>query len=187
MNNANAAVGDAERLMAQMLMLARVDAASKEAAGDATCNLSEIARGVCEDFVLQLSTSNQGDIDLGFHSDGDLLIRGEQTLVQEVIRNLIDNAVKHGGKNLKIDVSVERERGFGAVSVQDNGVGMRRGEQSQTRELLKVSAGKSTHNSGIGLTIVQEILNLLSGRIEFGNGAEGRGTKARVFLQLAEV
>ena len=185
-NNANAAVGDAERLMAQMLMLARLDSASKEAAGDETCNLSEIARGVCEDFVLQLSTSDQKDIDLGFHSDGDLLIRGEQTLVQEVIRNLIDNAVKHGGENLKIDVSVEREQDFGALSVQDNGVGMRRSDQPRSQSPSKDLINASTANSGIGLTIVQEILNLLSGRIEFGKGTEGRGTKARVLLQLAE-
>ena len=184
-NNANIAVGDAERLMGQMLMLARLDTASKEAASIETSDLSEIARGVCEDFVLQLSNSQQSDIDLGFHSKGKLRIRGEQTLVQEIIRNLIDNAVKHGGKNLQIDVSVESQGEFGTVSIADNGVGMQRGLPALLQDVQTPPTDGTATHSGIGLTIVQEILNLLSGRIEFSPGANGRGTTVRVFLRLA--
>lgn len=184
--NANIAVGDAERLMAQMLMLARLDAASKEAASKETCNLSNIARGVCEDFVLQLSNGRQNDIDLGFQTEGDLLIRGEQTLVQEVIRNLVDNSVRHGGGDLKIDVNVQRQGNFGVVSVHDNGIGMKTGEVPRSSEPQKLSTMESTVNSGIGLTIVREILNLLSGRMELSKGADGCGTTVRVLFQLAE-
>ena len=185
-SNANNAVGDAERLMAQMLILARIDAASKETLSAETCNLSAIARGVCEDFVLQLSYGNQDEVDLGFHTDGDLPVRGEQTLVQEVVRNLIDNAVKHGGKNLEIDVNIHRQGRFGVVSIQDNGIGIKRGEAPQMLEQQPISSANPAVHSGIGLTIVREILNLLSGRIEFSNGRDGRGTTARVLLQIAD-
>ncbi|NKB50673.1 MAG: HAMP domain-containing protein [Rhizobiaceae bacterium] len=185
-NNANIAVGDAERLMAQMLLLARLDAASKETLSSETCNLSDIARDVCEDFVLQLSNSGQNDIDLGFHSDGDLLVLGEKTLVQEVIRNLIDNAVRHGGPNLEIDVHVQRRGESGVVSINDNGVGFKRPDKALPAVAKSGASTTTNADSGIGLTIVREILNLLSGQIEFGEGPGGRGTAAHVHLKLSQ-
>ncbi|MEP0942975.1 MAG: sensor histidine kinase [Rhizobiaceae bacterium] len=186
--NANIAVSDAERLMGQMLLLARLDAASKEAVTEQTCDLTEVARGVCEDFVLQFSNNGRGDIDLGFNSKGALQVRGEKTLVQEVIRNLIDNAVKHGGNDLKIDVSVEQSHGDGIVVIHDNGVGMKPSQMnsSAAQDAAAKPGDSVSEHAGIGLTVVREILNLLSGRIEFNNGKEGRGTIARVSFRTAE-
>ena len=183
--NANVAVSDAERLMGQMLLLARLDAASKEALIGQTCDLADVARGVCEDFVLQLSNSGRTDVDLGFHSNGALHVQGEKTLVQEVIRNLVDNAVKHGGGNLEIDVNVEQSQGRGLVTIRDNGVGMKSGSKELAPASASMAGKKESEHAGIGLTVVREILNLLSGRIEFNNGPKGRGTIAHVSFKTA--
>jgi two-component system sensor histidine kinase TctE len=182
--DANNAVSDAERLMSQMLLLARVDTTSKAELSSLQCNLTDIARGVCEDFVLQLANSTKRDIDLGFHADADIWVRGEKTLVQEVIRNLVDNAIKHGGDDLAIDVYVEGSDVEGFVIIRDNGRGMKL-ENDACLPLSSASfSGTPAKNSGIGLTIVQEILNLLSGRVEFSTGEEGRGTVARVSFRI---
>lgn len=183
--NANVAVSDAERLMGQMLLLARLDAASKEAVIEQTCDLADVARGVCEDFVLQLANNGRTDVDLGFHSDGALKVRGEKTLVQEVIRNLVDNAVKHGGGNLEIDVSVEKAHGRGLLTIRDNGVGMKSASKEAKPSPHAATPKEESEHAGIGLTVVREILNLLSGRIEFDNGSSGRGTVAHVSFKSA--
>ena len=184
--NANVAVSDAERLMGQMLLLARLDAASKEALIEQTCDLTDVARGVCEDFVLQLSNDGRTDIDLGFHSNGVLNVQGEKTLIQEVIRNLVDNAVKHGGGNLEIDVNVEQSEDRGTVTIRDNGVGMRSALQQVDSVPRSTIKKEDSGHAGIGLTVVREILNLLSGRIEISNGPEGRGTIAHVSFKTAD-
>ena len=178
--NANIAVSDAERLMGQMLLLARLDAASKEALIEQTCDLDEVARGVCEDFVLQLSNNARADVDLGYHGGESLQVQGEKTLIQEVVRNLVDNAIKHGGGDLAIDVKVQRSGDQGIVAIQDNGVGMKTTSQASNPQ----QTNEASENAGIGLTIVREILNLLSGKIEIESDVH-QGTIARVSFKLA--
>ena len=115
-----------------------------------------------------------------------LNVQGEKTLIQEVIRNLVDNAVKHGGGNLKIDVNVEQSEDRGMVTIRDNGVGMRSALQQIDSAPLSTIKKEDSGHAGIGLTVVREILNLLSGRIEISNGLEGRGTIAHVSFKTAE-
>lgn len=187
-DNANHAVGDAERLMAQMLLLARIDATSRAEMSAETCELSAIARGVCEDFVLQLSNAGRTAIDLGFHAEQDVWIKGEKTLVQEVVRNLIDNSIKHGEagsgqSTLHIDVSVAAVDGHGDIVVEDNGPGFAWQETTQSAQASgagpALQGTQSRHGgSGIGLTIVREILHLLSARIRFVGNGNGNGNMA---------
>lgn len=167
--NAHSAVGDAERLMGQMLLLARLDASSREKLQSDTCDLTQVAREVCEEFVLQLSAQGRGDIDLGFETAGPCIVQSEETLTREVVRNLLDNAVKHGGghKASKIDVMVEIDDVRGLINVTDDGEGF---------DLL--AAGKSTsaaiqpafvasgNGSGLGLAIVRDILGLVGGELK---------------------
>jgi len=202
-DNANHAVGDAERLMAQLLLLARVDATSRAEINAETCELSAIARGVCEDFVLQLSNTGRQDIDLGFHAPSEVWIKGEKTLVQEVIRNLIDNSIKHGSRSgnngnngngntgLHIDVSVDATSSSGKLIVEDDGPGFAmnvaadQSKTSQTERVRDATQGRS-NGSGIGLTIVREILNLMAAKIHFESAANNQiaGTRAIVSFGL---
>ncbi|MFK7903304.1 MAG: sensor histidine kinase, partial [Nitratireductor sp.] len=123
--NARYAVDDAERIMAQLLLLARLDAVSKNEIRTKTCDLSALSREVCEEFVLRMSQSAQKDmnIDIGFESEEAVFVYADETLVKEVVRNLVDNAIKHGGKSSKIDVIVAKQNLLGSICVQDHGAG----------------------------------------------------------------
>lgn len=167
--NAHSAVDDAERLMRQMLLLARLDASSREKLQSDTCDLTQVAREVCEEFVLQLSAAGKGDVDLGFEAAGPCMVRSEETLTREVIRNLVDNAVKHGGGQgaSRVDVKVESGKAYGLIHVTDDGDGFDFAATSKNRPEAKYPAfSTSDNNSGLGLAIVQDILGLVGGQLK---------------------
>lgn len=172
--NARNSVDDAERIMAQLLLLASLDAVSKNEIRQKTCDLSAITRGVCEEFVTRFSSTTLPEIDIGFESGEAIQIFADETLLRELVRNLIDNAIKHGGASSQIDVAVFREGNNGIISVQDYGNGFdpkKIFSRSNFRKKLTgdVSgnvAGNITGNvSGIGLSIVKEIVELFEGEI----------------------
>jgi len=164
--NANKAVGDAERLMGQMLLLSRIDALSRRELAQESCDLVAVAREVCEEFVLRFSGQATVEVDLGFNGEGVVNVDADKTLTQEVIRNLVDNAIKHGGKAAKVDVSVTRTGNEGVVSIRDYGEGFDLEtalHDTKSRSLVRASSPKC--GAGIGLTIVREIVELLNGKL----------------------
>ena len=164
--NAHTAVGDAERLMSQLLLLAKIDSASRENLKAETCNLEDIARDVCEDFVLQLSNNGNKTADLGFEAKGPTNIQADATLTQEVVRNLIDNAIKHGGPKPHIDVSVYRENSRIILEVRDDGPGfILPKSHSRSKAEEKKQFHSNMEGTGLGLSIVREILNLMDGEL----------------------
>ncbi|MEO0497585.1 MAG: sensor histidine kinase, partial [Pseudomonadota bacterium] len=189
-HNAQKAVGDAERLMGQMLLLSRIDTLSGEELQSQSCDLTAIARDVCEEFILRLSHQADMDFDLGFQGDGQVVIKGDKTLVQEVVRNLIDNAIKHSGPTPRVDVIVAHSNcdpgsdvdvaTKGVLFVRDQGMGfdLRTVLRNSMRHHPTTSSSNETHLSrgaGIGLTIVHEIVNLLGGQLSGQNQMSSTG------------
>jgi two-component system sensor histidine kinase TctE len=184
---AHTAVGDAERLMAQLLLLARLDAVSKEEIQAATCDLTTVAREVCEEFFLRLSHSANENIDLGFEGAEPIWVFADQTLVQEVVRNLIDNAIKHGGKTTKIDVNVSRQQANGVLSVYDNGNGFDPKIINANTEDVSISANTSIgKGTGIGLSIVKEIVELFGGKLAASKTAHTNGMVVKAAFKLTK-
>ncbi|WP_162150944.1 sensor histidine kinase [Ahrensia sp. 13_GOM-1096m] len=165
-DRAGKAVNDAERLMYQMLLLAQLDAASKQKLQEQKCDLTSVARDACNDFILQLSHNKRSDVDLGFHTDGDINVRGDKTLIQEIVRNLIDNAIKHSGSPSHIDVEITANNKYGILKVSDQGCGF--DEQflaSEIDEQLGSLKNADKTNFGLGLSIVKDIVKLHGGKI----------------------
>ena len=165
--NAKNAVGDAERLMGQMLLLSRLDTLSRDELGKKKCDLSAVTRDVCEEFILRLSNQSDLNVDLGFRGDPKVQIRADGTLIQEVVRNLIDNSIKHSGKNPKIDVSVTLVDDAGVLSIVDHGTGFEF-DRMLNRDKPRYEYGPpiTGNNAGIGLKIVRDIVELLDGSLE---------------------
>ena len=179
--DAQIAVGDAERLMSQMLLLARIDASSKREMQSQTCNLTSITKKVCEDTVLQLSNSNRLDVDLGYTGKDDLQIIGDKTLIQEVVRNLIDNAMKHGGANVQIDVSVTRSEKHIALEISDDGPQFEMPSFEKTAA-MQVKHKRKRNSNGFGLSIVKDILDLFDAKLVYQACPLGQGKTIKVIF-----
>ena len=182
-SDAQTAVDDTERMMTQLLTLARIDASSIKELKQSKSDLSQITRKVCEDTVLQLSNRNKSHVDIGYSGTDDLNIYGEANLVQEVIRNLIDNAIKHGGDNLVIDVSVYKSGDRAVLDVYDNGPMF---DLPSDEKEANVMSDKGKSLNGFGFAVIYEILNIFDGNITLEKPPTKPGKSISVQFKLAD-
>lgn len=110
-------------------------------------------------------------------SDG-LAVRGNANLLYSVLRNLTDNVINYAGENIEIDLNTVGEKdGLVYFSFADNGRGI--DNDSHLNRLFerfyRVDEGRTrnTGGSGLGLSIVRNILSLHGGSITAKNRAEG--------------
>ena len=104
-------------------------------------------------------------------------------LVTRAIRNIIDNAVKHGGRGR---VRVRREGEQALIEVEDNGPGIPGEDIERVMEgfvRLESSRNRATGGTGLGLTIARSILRQEGGDLRLENRQEG-GLKACLSLPI---
>ncbi|KPU43780.1 sensor protein KdpD [Oxobacter pfennigii] len=105
-----------------------------------------------------------------------LLIPMDGTLIEQVIINLMENAIKHSGENTTIDVNVKKENNFAVFEVSDNGEGISENDFPYLFESYVPNGKKSSDSSrgmGIGLSICMSIIKAHNGKIEAANKKEG--------------
>lgn len=112
-------------------------------------------------------------------------IYGDPKLLRRLVRNLIENAIKHGAAPVKVRVTRLDEDGkSGAVlTVSDNGPGISADLADQVFEPFHrgPSRGK-VGGSGLGLALVRSIAERHGGSVRFEAGSEGRLNKVVVKL-----
>jgi two-component system phosphate regulon sensor histidine kinase PhoR len=111
-------------------------------------------------------------------------IRGDETRLQEVLYNLLDNAVKYSHRHGEIHLQAERHGHEIVLSVSDNGVGIGQDDLPRIFErFYRVDKARSRAlgGTGLGLSIVKHIAQLHGGRVEAESELDG-GTTVRVFI-----
>ena len=98
----------------------------------------------------------------------DVKIKGDHELLQSVINNLIDNALKYGSRDQPIELSATEDEQYALLQVQDHGIGI---DQEHLPYLFNRfyqvdPSRKENSGSGLGLSIVKEIIDLHQGTIE---------------------
>jgi signal transduction histidine kinase len=179
----------ATHLVAQMLTLARLDANQGQALQ--SLRLRPIAEEV-------LAVSAGEAIDAGCEltlGDGDAHIDGDAALLQSMLRNLVDNALRHGTAR-QIEIGIAREGNHAVLTVADDGYGVPAAERSQVMQRFRrgTSAvpldtvpgrGHDSSGSGLGLSIVQRVIELHGGSLQLDDGIDGRGLAVRVRLPVS--
>jgi signal transduction histidine kinase len=95
-------------------------------------------------------------------------VRGDATYIEQVVRNLLTNAVRYGrGAEKGIDVIAEEVDGSVAVRVQDHGAGLDGEEPARLFELFYRSPAARTvqGGAGIGLFVSRNLVEAMGGRI----------------------
>jgi signal transduction histidine kinase len=111
--------------------------------------------------------------------DDALLVRADPERLQQVLANLLDNAVKHSPTGSTIDVRVAAgEEGRAMVEVSDRGTGIT--EEELDRAFEKFSRGRhgTVRGTGLGLYISRMIVDAHGGRIWASRRAGGGATVA---------
>jgi two-component system sensor histidine kinase TctE len=99
-------------------------------------------------------------------------IQGDPILVQNAIQNVLDNAVKYTDADTEITVQLDHSEGFAHVHVRDQGSGFDATEID--RLLQRFERGRNADRivgSGLGLTIVDDIMRAHRGRITLTNNS----------------
>lgn len=178
------AVAHAERVIAQLLLLAKVDqAASERLKSLGAVDLTELARTLTADRITQ---AHAAGIDLGFEGEDPLFVRGEPMLLGEMIRNLIENALAYAGSSAEATVKVLRAGDEIILEVEDTGPGIPAAELETVRQRFVRGRSGDRPGAGLGLPIVEEIASLFGGRLELSAGAGGRGLRVRVVFTGSE-
>jgi len=117
----------------------------------------------------------------------DPVIPGDPQLLQIVVRNLVNNAIKYGRQETPVDIKLERRDLDVVLSVRNEGVGFT-AEEIRDRlfkrfERLKQKGTEGVKGSGLGLYICKKIVDKHRGRIE-AVSEPGRWAEFRVILPV---
>ena len=108
---------------------------------------------------------------------------GDAKLLRRLIRNLIENAIKHGAA--PVAVSVSQEGGKAVLRVRDNGPGVSADLAEQVFEPFHRGASRGkTGGSGLGLALVRSIAERHGGTVRFESGSGGDGRLNEVVVRL---
>ena len=165
------------RLIARMLMLARLDAVAPERRE--SVDLAQIVAATVESFA-----PLAGATKITTRFAPDVTVMGTASDVREIVGILVDNAIKYApGSN--VVVSTSREDRYGVIGVTDDGPGMP--AELRGRAFDRFSRGDergSVPGSGLGLAIAKRIAVRGEGDVDL-QSAPGKGTQVRVRLPLA--
>ncbi len=101
-------------------------------------------------------------------------IWADRIAFSRVFRNLLDNALKYGGKELlEIKIGYEENRRYHIFSFSDDGLGIKTKDKEKLFEMFqRHETSKGTPGSGLGLTIVKEIAQRHGGQVWMDNKGE---------------
>ena len=112
-----------------------------------------------------------------------LRINGDEVSIREALRNLVDNAVRHGGPENTVIINLAVEGEGVVLAVSDAGPGI--APQHRTAALQRFrSFNPATAGSGLGLAIVQSVIEGHDGRMTLGTSRLGGLRVALIFPRL---
>jgi two-component system sensor histidine kinase TctE len=162
----------------QLLTLARADPAMNIVPKNQTVTLDTIVGEVVAKFF---DRALRSDIDLGAEVQPVTII-ADPSLLDDLLSNLVDNALKYTPAGGTVTVSAGETGGKRFIAVEDTGAGIPEKERERVKQRFYRIPNSPGHGSGLGLAIVDEIAQLYGASLTIGSGANGVGT--RVVLQF---
>jgi two-component system sensor histidine kinase TctE len=157
----------------QLLALARADPGLNVASRTQTVPLDAIVGEVAARFFDRALQSN---IDLGVEVD-PASIQADPALIDDLLNNLVDNALKYTPGGGRVTLSTGRENGRAYLAVEDTGPGIPPAERQRVRQRFYRLPNSPGHGSGLGLAIVEEIARIYGAVLDLRAGANGQGTR----------
>jgi two-component system, OmpR family, sensor histidine kinase TctE len=170
------------RLANQLLTLSRAEPSARPPVRDPV-DLVATARRALESLV-DLALAR--DIDLGFEPQVETAtVLGESTLLQEMIVNLVDNALRYAPRGGIVTLGIAPDGANWQLTVRDNGPGIPIAERERVFERFYRVLGTTAEGSGLGLAIAKEIVESCGGRVTLEDSLDGPGLLAVVRLPAA--
>nr|MDA3779516.1 tetratricopeptide repeat protein [Bacteroidales bacterium] len=124
-------------------------------------------------------SSDMKDISIDLKVEKKIRLFADKNMIKTILRNLLTNAIKFSNKDGKISISAIKNADEMIISVQDNGVGIKKKDQSKLFSIDKhfVTIGTSNERgTGIGLLLCEEFIKKHNGKIWIESKI-GKGSK----------
>lgn len=118
------------------------------------------------------------NIDLNFYGESTF-INGNESMIEELIYNLLDNAIKYTSSDGSVDLEIKNQDDWAVIKITDTGIGISDSQQSRIFErfyTVDKSRSKKIQSTGLGLSIVKHIVEHHHGKIKLVSKIN-KGTK----------
>lgn len=118
-----------------------------------------------------------------------VFVHGDATRLEQIVRNLLDNALKYTPPGGEVEISAGREEHVMSLQIRDTGVGIAPEILPHIFDLF-VQAHRSLDRAqgglGLGLTLVRRLVEMHGGTVSASSGGSARGSQFVVRIPLAE-
>jgi len=172
----------ARTLVSQLLTLARaqLDTVNEKSATPDEVELQGVIRDVFEEI---LPFAEAQGVDLGVTQSCAMHVKANPVDLNTVVRNLIDNAIRYSGRGSRVDVKISTHEERALIEVQDNGPGIPESERTKVFDPFYRLSGNTESGSGLGLSIVKNIISKLAGEASI-SGVPSGGTLVRISIPI---
>ncbi len=141
---------------------------------------------LCEQTVARMqSYAKDKKVTLSCTTQKDIAVTGRLPHLRRLIMNIMKNAIDYNVPNGTVDVSLSREEHTALITVVDTGIGMQKEDLEHIFDrFYKADTSRTarhTEGSGLGLSIVKEIVDEHGGRISVESNV-GKGTRIEIRL-----
>ncbi|WP_317205555.1 sensor histidine kinase [Janthinobacterium sp.] len=178
LNAMQAAVGRANKVINQLLVLAAVEQTRHQDLPSGSTQAAAVIQGVMEELA---PLAQQKHIELGIDRlDNGVYIALPLHLLRELVANLIDNAIRHMVHQGSVTVSLEQDLAGVVLRVSDTGPGIALAEREKVFQRFYRIDETRPNSSGLGLAIVREICDAMHASVTLGTGPGGIGLKVEI-------
>ncbi len=175
-------VNRSTHIVQQLLIISRLTSYTSKPSQLEKINLPKISKEI---IAMLFPFALEKNIELIYENTQDIVeFYGNTTAISILIRNLLDNSIKYCNQYDKITFRVYEENNDVILTIHDNGPGIPVELHDRVFERFFRVLGNHAQGSGLGLSIVREIVNAHGGKIQLNAPEHGNGLIVKVFFPI---
>jgi len=174
-----------KKMISDLLDLTRIESGEKKRTLEKTNIIDSINRAI----DTAEPAAREKAVSINLNTDDDKIeMQCDSSEIEIIMNNLLSNAIKYNEEDGRVDIEAKDHKNAIVISVADTGIGMTEEEQEKLFEEFTRIKNKKTRGiegSGLGLSIMQKIVNLYDGEISVESEPD-KGTKFTVKLYKSD-
>ena len=176
------AIDESSRVSGQLLDHAMVAIRTDQLAHESV-DFDDLVRGTIDRIA---PISELREVTLVLTRADHVVLSGDPILLQNAISNVLDNAIKYSPSGGSVHIGLVHDDEVATLTISDEGAGFPLGELDGLMErFVRGSNAEDMVGSGLGLTIVDEVVRAHGGGVRISNTEDGGGACVELFFPLS--